>query len=106
MAAVDSLTASEGVSILVTNTRSIDHPTPGGGDADGTTAGDLGLPRRLRGCSRLPAHSAGDRRGGWGPAPPHGAPPPPRPPASRPSSAQPPPTPRPPTPPPAAATGA
>src|SRR2546430_16372729 len=76
MAAVDSLTASEGVSILVTNTRSIDHPTPGGRDADGTTAGNLGLPRRLRGRARLPAHSAGDRRGGWGRVAPDGAPPP------------------------------
>src|SRR5438034_511227 len=75
-AGVDSLTASEGVSTLVTNTRSIDQPTLGGGDADGTTAGDLGLPRRLRRHTRLPADRAGDRRSGWagiafdGPCPP------------------------------------
>src|SRR5207302_2976257 len=39
-------------------------PNPGGGDADGTTAGDLGLPRRLCRPARLPAHRAGDRRCG------------------------------------------
>src|SRR2546425_8109235 len=38
---------------------------PGGGDADGTTAGDLGLPRRLRRHTWLPPHCAGDWRGGW-----------------------------------------
>src|SRR5438093_6287345 len=59
------LTPSAGVSTLVTNTRSTHHPTPGGGDADGTTAGDLGLPRRLRRPTRLPADCAGDRRGRW-----------------------------------------
>src|SRR2546428_13558813 len=60
----DSLTASGGVFTLVTNTRSIGQLTPGGGDADGTTAGDLGLPRRLCRQTRLPAHRAGDRGGG------------------------------------------
>src|SRR6476620_11193416 len=45
------------------NTRSTATPTLEAENADGTTAGDLGLPRRLRRPARLPAHGAGDRRG-------------------------------------------
>src|SRR5262249_48691671 len=40
------------------------RPTnPGGGDADGTATGDLGLPRRLRRPPRLSPDRARDRRG-------------------------------------------
>src|SRR5580765_4378788 len=58
------LTPSAGVSTLMANTRSTETLTLGGGDADGTATGDLGLPRRLRRRAWLPAHRAGDRRGG------------------------------------------
>src|SRR5258708_36250747 len=58
--AKNSLTPSEGLGILLSNTRSDTNPWRR--LAHRQTTGNLGLPGRVRGEPRLPADGAGDRR--------------------------------------------
>src|SRR5262249_30706338 len=56
------LTPSGGLRTLAVEHTFARPTNPGGGDADRTAAGNLGLPGRLRRPPRLPADGARDRR--------------------------------------------